>query len=131
MELVVVNDNETNCCVCLETYVDTEPENWIKMNCCQQYLHKNCLAQWILCKKSKRSCPICRQQVKLNEYMVLQELLISIRLMVGINKQHVNNILKDDFDAVVPETFQIQNCIKIILALLLISTVLFGVYKQL
>lgn len=46
------------CKICLETsQEDTEPTNWIKMDCCHEYLKKDCFKS--LMESQINSCPHC------------------------------------------------------------------------
>lgn len=135
MEVMTINENEKICCICLETITDAKLETWITMKCCKQNLHKNCLILWILCKKSNRMCPICRQQVRLNEYrgIDLQEVLPNIHLIMDPDIQHINHILKDEFDVIVQELQDhtnhnnCPNILKFLLGSVLVTTILLSI----
>jgi hypothetical protein len=80
-------------------------------------------------------CPICRQQVRLNTYrgIDLQEVLPNIHLIMDPDIQHINNILKDEFDVIVQELQDNKNhnncpkILKFLLGLVLVTTILLSV----
>lgn len=47
------------CFICLESF---ENESVIKLDCCQQTLHTECLYNWLSHCDSKHMCPICRKR---------------------------------------------------------------------
>lgn len=52
--------NEIECCICLE---QCQIQEDIKMKCCNQNIHKSCLLDWIISKKSNENCPLCRNDI--------------------------------------------------------------------
>lgn len=58
------------CCICLNTDCKWEPK-FIKMNCCNQNLHKKCFLEWILYPITKNHnynnklyCIVCKSKIK-------------------------------------------------------------------
>lgn len=52
LEIVVIVDNETECCICLE-----KNENlWVTSECAHSF-HVKCISEWM---KRNPSCPVCR-----------------------------------------------------------------------
>ncbi|KAL4508384.1 hypothetical protein ABPG72_003688 [Tetrahymena utriculariae] len=48
------------CAICLQEFIHKQSKI-IKLKSCQHFFHNNCLRDWVAVKKS---CPLCRQQVK-------------------------------------------------------------------
>jgi hypothetical protein len=54
-------DSYIECCICLNTF-DYE---FILMNCCKKYIHKQCLMDWILSEFNHMvKCPMCIQNIE-------------------------------------------------------------------
>lgn len=56
----IYEDSYTECCICLNT-LDHE---FLLMNCCKKYIHRQCLMDWILSEYNKMvKCPMCIQNI--------------------------------------------------------------------
>lgn len=54
----IIDDLSYDCCICLDTLVKNNMPIVI-VECCEQYIHKVCLRQWL--ESRKNSCPLCRK----------------------------------------------------------------------
>lgn len=69
IELIEMNNN-IYCCICLNTNVNNQNYDFVKMNCCNQQIHKNCFLDWILYPIKKNNnydkkfhCIICKTKI--------------------------------------------------------------------
>lgn len=89
---IKINDE---CCICLE---DPEySENFIKLNCCKQLIHKDCLLKWIIIKENNENCPLCRLQMKIDEMYTIEDFLNNLKINNLKNKntnKNIQNILQ-------------------------------------
>ena len=58
------SDDETDyCCICINTFED----EFIKLQCCNQFIHKNCIMEFITSINNNiYKCPICRTQIDIS-----------------------------------------------------------------
>lgn len=63
------------CCICLDENL-TDGIEALKLNCCNQYIHKMCFIDWVLTKVKDITCPICRKHIlNLKEFITLEDIL--------------------------------------------------------
>jgi hypothetical protein len=57
--ILTISDDETEyCCICINTIED----NFIKLKCCNQSIHENCIIEFITSiNNNLYNCPICRK----------------------------------------------------------------------
>lgn len=62
-----INDETVSiCCICLDTFKNCEINFEIKLNCCKNPIHNHCLIELFV--KNYQKCPLCRQNVDINNY---------------------------------------------------------------
>lgn len=90
------------CCICL----DEDTVDLIKLECCQQLLHKSCFVSWIISKGIDFYCPICRNKIhNLTKLITLNDIFDNIT-----NNFPRNNKLKiDNANEIIHQYWYINN----------------------
>ena len=79
---IIINE----CCICL-----TNDLNLIKLKCCDQLIHKQCLFNITI--NGHNLCPLCRRKIKLKKYFTRLTFLKYIYNLPGYEKyKNIHNI---------------------------------------
>lgn len=84
------DDPYTECCICLNT-LDYE---FMLMNCCKKFIHKQCLMDWILSEYNQMvKCPMCIQNIEnINTLITYEEFNNYIDVLIEREIYKNNNI---------------------------------------
>lgn len=70
IELIQIRDYTYDCCICLNETLSCNDSTLLKMNCCNQTLHKECFLEWIIHPMNKNynynnkfNCVICKTKI--------------------------------------------------------------------
>lgn len=62
-----IHDNDDICFICLDNFSNSnDHKNSIKVNCCKNYIHEDCLIELFVCQYI--NCPLCRKTILINDY---------------------------------------------------------------
>jgi len=81
------------CCICLEP----NDVNSITVNCCKQRLHKLCLLKWSCAKMNNSICPYCREEIKLNDVFIIDDILQMVH-DPHVSQIVCKNVLQNQFN---------------------------------
>ncbi len=92
-----------NCCICLDSFdinntnIEKE-EKFVKLYCCNQCIHKNCVLDWMLSTSNKHlQCPMCRTSIEyfntiiqMNDFLAYVQNNYNIYEIITDNNNHNN-----------------------------------------
>jgi hypothetical protein len=79
-EIIICDDNE--CCICLCS--ECIDKSFIKMTCCNNFIHKECIFDILLFKH--KHCPLCRKTINIKDYFTRKQFIKCINKLTFSKK---------------------------------------------